>query len=132
MEDANRDVLQERLAALEQTVAYQNRVGLVGLFAVLALLSLNYLAMRPSKDLVVDSLELRDRTGTVRSRLALNSDDSPMLSMFDHKGIKLATVGQTFLGSSALTFYDEGEPRIQLGSVSKGVSSLRFMNEANE
>ena len=132
MEDANRAELQERLAILEQTVAYQHRLGLVGFLAFFAMISLTLLTTRPSKNLVVESLELRDPKGTVRTRLALNSDETPMLNMYDHKGIRLLGLGQTFAGSSSVTFYDQGELRAQLGSIGKGAASLRFVDDANE
>ena len=132
MENADRDVLRERLAQLEQTVAYQNRLGLGGLLLVVALLAVTWLATRPSKALVANSLELRDHTGVLRSKLAVNSDGAPVLTMYDHKGVKLLTLGQSLQNSSALTFFDQGDPRVQLTAVSKGISSLRFMDEGNE
>ena len=132
MESAIPAILEERVAALEESIVRLNRLVMIGLLSGLALLSVNWLASRPSKNLVVNSVELRDNTGVVRSRLAMNHDETASLTMFDHKGSKLLTLGQTYKGSSALTLYDGSEPRVQLTSIANGASSLRFLDGANE
>lgn len=132
MDVSKHDELLERIERLERKVL-RLRASSLAVLAGVALIFVSMLvASRPSDTIATKSLVLQDQWGNVRAKLGLGQDGSPQLAFHDIHGNKLVSLAQTYADSSALTFFDRGEPRIQLSSNSQGMSTLRFLDEGRE
>jgi hypothetical protein len=132
MDVSKQEELLERIETLERKVLRLRASNLAALAGIAAILVSMIVASRPSDTIATRSLVLEDQWGNTRAKLGLSQDGSPQLAFHDIHGNKLVSVAQTYADSSALTFFDRGEPRIQLSSNSQGMSTLRFLDEGRE
>jgi hypothetical protein len=132
MDETNRDVLLSRIDALERRALQLKVLNFFSLAGVMALVVVTIATSRPKATLEVQNLLLKDQWGNTRAQLGVGHDGSPHLTFFDQAKNKLVSLAQTYADSSALTFFDRNDPRILLSSNSKGLATLRFLDEARE
>ena len=116
----------------KRKVVLFKRLGIIAAFGVVAVALAASSLLRPVRDLDVKRLTFHDDFGKVRMLLSVAEDGVPRVQMFDEKGRKLVTLGESHAHSAALTIYQGGEPRLQLSTLSAGPTALKFLNSRSE
>jgi hypothetical protein len=114
----------ERLDGLERDLRRVARIGAAVFVGSLVLLAgATDLFRRPRE------VALRDRTGQVRARLALDGDDAE-LAFHDPQGRPQIRLQAMANGMSSLSLFDRGRERMFLAASPGGPASLSFIDTA--
>ena len=115
----------ERLDGLERDLRRVARIGAAASSGAPVPLAEGTDRFRPPREVA-----LRDRTGQVRARLALDGDDAE-LAFHDPQGLLQARLKAMANGTSSLSLFHEGLLRFVLVASSNGPASMSFIDTAN-
>lgn len=117
----------ERLDQIERENKLLRWIGSVLFAGLVVAISISGLVGR--RTIQTERLELKDRQGNVRARLALGDDGAPKLAFFDARGEEQLTV-QAREDTSSIELFDRGHVRVSLSSSNDGSSALHLFDKA--
>src|SRR3954447_6755826 len=114
MDHPPRDVVIERLEALERENRWMGRVGIGTVVVAIIFLGEATCLIRPPKIIEAEGFVLKDPSGRVRGKLRMTRSGSPEFALLDEAGHDQVSLHLTFDNGATLDFFDHGQPRIQL------------------